>query len=317
MNAPSWSLPRVSVVVPTYNARALLAETLAAILAQTFADFELIVVDDGSTDDTAGYLATITDARLRVIRQANAGVGAARNRGIDAARGEFVAFCDHDDLWTADKLATQVAFMDAHPACVACGVPWSYSTDPATPVYTHAGPTPFVERPLDVLSHGGLFLITSALMVRRSAINGLRYFIEPHCFEDTPLQIRLLALGPFGIAGDRVRMTYRWHEANYSSSADYFANGVALVRRLQAEGYFSDVAGQRDLEAFVCHLARTATMKLLKAGRRGDAWRLYRRELRRQTAVGAWKFVLGFPVLALIPSPVYSREMVRVRAGGQ
>lgn len=294
--------PRVSVVVPTYNARALLAETLTTILAQTFVDFELIVIDDGSTDDTADYLASIDDSRVRVIRQANAGVGAARNRGIDDARGEFVAFCDHDDLWAADKLATQVAFMDAYPACVACVVPWSYSTDPEKPIYTHAGPTPFVERPLRVLARGGLFLITSALMARRSALDGLRYFTEPHCFEDTPLQVKLLARGPFGVAGDRVRMVYRWHESNYSSSADYFANGVALLRRSQANGYFSDVADRRDLEAFVCHLARTATMKLLKAGRRGDAWRLYRREFGRQIAARAWKFVLGFPALSLVPS---------------
>ena len=96
MSGPAGPSPRVSVVVPTYTARALLAETLAAILAQTFTDFELIVVDDGSTDDTADYLASIADPRLRVVRQANAGVGAARNRGIDESRGAFVAFCDHD-----------------------------------------------------------------------------------------------------------------------------------------------------------------------------------------------------------------------------
>lgn len=300
MSEPAWPSPRVSVVVTTYNARALLAETLAAMLSQTFADFELIVIDDGSTDNTADYLASMSDPRLRVVRQPNAGVGAARNRGIDEARGEYVAFCDHDDIWMADKLATQVDFMDAHPAAVGCVVPWSYSTDPTRPIYTHAATTPFVDRPLHVLAHGGLFLITSALMVRRSALAGLRYFTEPHCFEDTPLQIRLLARGPVGIAGHRVRMIYRWHEANYSSSADYFANGVALLRRLQAENYFSGVAEQRDLEAFVCHLVRTATMKLLKAGRRGDAWRLYRRELKRQIAAGAWKFVLGFPAVSLV-----------------
>lgn len=301
MSGGGPNVPRVSVVVPTYNAHALLAETLDAILAQTFADFELIVVDDGSTDDTAAYLATLTDSRLRVVRQDNAGVGAARNRGIDEARGQLVAFCDHDDLWLPDKLMTQVAFMDAHRPAVACVVPWSYSTAPSKPIYTHPGPSPFVDRPLNVLSHGGLFLITSALMARRSALAGLRYFTQPHCFEDTPLQIRLLARGPFGIAGDRVRMVYRWHESNYSSSADYFANGVALLRRLQAEGYFSDVGEGRDLERFVCHLARTATMKLLKAGRRADAWRLYRRELPCQIAAGAWKFVLGFPAVSLRP----------------
>lgn len=289
---------RVSVVVPTYNARPLLSQTLAAILAQTFADFELIVIDDGSTDDTPEYLATLTDPRLRVIRQTNAGVGAARNRGIDESTGEFIAFCDHDDLWLPGKLATQMAFMDQSPACVACVVPWAYSTDPLVPIYRHKESTPFIHRPLNALAHGKLFLITSALLARRSALEGLRYFTQPHCFEDTPLQVRLLARGPFGIAGDTVQMIYRWHEANYSSSADYFLNGVRLMRHLQTEGYFSKVADTADLEAFICHLARTAAMKQLQTGRRTEAWRLYREEFGRQIQDRAFKFLAGFPVLA-------------------
>jgi hypothetical protein len=105
-------MPRVSVVIPAFNRAALIGETLDSVLAQTYRDLEVIVVDDGSTDDTPTILAQYErDARLRVIRQANHGEGAARNAGIGAARGEYVAFVDSDDVWRADKLERQMALL--------------------------------------------------------------------------------------------------------------------------------------------------------------------------------------------------------------
>ncbi|HVO26477.1 MAG TPA: glycosyltransferase [Candidatus Margulisiibacteriota bacterium] len=116
-------MPRVSVVIPAFNRAALIRETLDSVLAQTYRDFEVIVVDDGSTDDTPPILAEYErDARLRVIRQANQGEGAARNAGIDAARGEYVALVDSDDVWRADKLERQVALLVDTP-----GLAWVYA----------------------------------------------------------------------------------------------------------------------------------------------------------------------------------------------
>jgi glycosyltransferase involved in cell wall biosynthesis len=85
------------------------------VLAQTLADLELIIVDDGSTDDTPAILAELDDPRVRTCTTSNRGVSAARNAGLDMARGEFVAFLDADDLWEADKLTRQVAIMDSEP----------------------------------------------------------------------------------------------------------------------------------------------------------------------------------------------------------
>jgi len=99
----------VSVVVATYNMGAYLPETLDSILAQDYPDLEIIVVDDGSTDETDAALAPYGDSpRVRVVKQVNQGQATAKNRGIAESRGRYVAFCDADDTWRADKLSLQV-----------------------------------------------------------------------------------------------------------------------------------------------------------------------------------------------------------------
>lgn len=105
----------LSVVMPLYNKRDYVRASVMSVLAQTFTDFELIVVDDGSTDGGAAALADIDDPRLSVIAQANAGVALARNRGIAAARHPWVALLDADDLWTPDHLAEIAAIIAARP----------------------------------------------------------------------------------------------------------------------------------------------------------------------------------------------------------
>jgi hypothetical protein len=105
----------VSVIIPAHNSGAYLSETIDSVLGQTYPHREIIVVDDGSTDDTParvkGYGGAVT-----YIPQAQAGVGAARNRGLAAARGDYVALLDHDDLWRPEKLAVQVEVASRHPA---------------------------------------------------------------------------------------------------------------------------------------------------------------------------------------------------------
>jgi glycosyltransferase involved in cell wall biosynthesis len=106
---------RFSVVIPLYNKGSHIADTLDRVLAQSFTDFEVIVVDDGSTDGGADTARAFGSERLRVIEQANAGVSAARNRGIDEARGDYIALLDADDMWTPDHLEKLDALIDAYP----------------------------------------------------------------------------------------------------------------------------------------------------------------------------------------------------------
>jgi len=105
----------VSVVIPTYNRAGTVLDAVQSVLAQEFADLELIVVDDGSTDDTAARLAAIPDPRLRCVRGEHAGVSAARNLGVSHAKGALVSFLDSDDLWRPDKLAREIAVLGTHP----------------------------------------------------------------------------------------------------------------------------------------------------------------------------------------------------------
>lgn len=105
-----------TIVVPAYNVEKTLAETLASLLFQTHADFEIVLVNDGSTDGTLAIAEEFaSDARLRIITQANRGLAGARNTGISAARGEIIGFCDSDDLWVPEKLARHVAHLKANP----------------------------------------------------------------------------------------------------------------------------------------------------------------------------------------------------------
>jgi glycosyltransferase involved in cell wall biosynthesis len=105
----------VSVVIPTYNRAHTVVDAVRSVLNQRFRDLELIVVDDGSTDDTAARLGAVSDARLRVIMGRHAGVSAARNLGVSKASGTLVSFLDSDDLWHPDKLAVEVEFLERHP----------------------------------------------------------------------------------------------------------------------------------------------------------------------------------------------------------
>jgi Glycosyl transferase family 2 len=106
-------MKRVSVIIPTYNYGKFIAEAIASVQAQTYPVAEIIVIDDGSTDDTPDVLARIDDPRLRVLRTPNRGVSSARNTGLAQATGEFIAFLDADDRWRPTKTERQMSIMDA------------------------------------------------------------------------------------------------------------------------------------------------------------------------------------------------------------
>ncbi len=114
MSVPNDQFPTVSVIIPAYNADKFLPEAIESVLNQTYQSYELIVVNDGSTDKTEEILLTFKD-RVLCKHQKNRGPSAARNAGIEIAQGKYISFLDADDLWTPDKLEVQVAFLEIHP----------------------------------------------------------------------------------------------------------------------------------------------------------------------------------------------------------
>jgi len=167
------SQPRVSVIMPAYNGERYIADAVNSVLAQTYADLEIIVVDDGSTDQTLSQIENIPDIRLRILRQSNQGVSAAANVGIKASHGEYLAGMGSDDLWQPDKIAKQVALLDAKPEIdlVYC---WTGYIGPQSESLPYLQQVEMTEEPLKALFTRHLD-IASSLLYRRSCfeIHGL------------------------------------------------------------------------------------------------------------------------------------------------
>ena len=311
------SSPLVSIVIPTFNQPALLRETLDSVFAQTLTDFEVIVVDDGSTDDTARQLEELAagEPRLRVVTRVNAGTGAARNHGVSLARGTFVALLDHDDLWRPEKLAVQVAFMEAMPSCVACVTPLAFSDDPQTPLLVRgrdSQPDGVVDRPfLRAARKTALFLTCSALLFRREAAVrvGALFGEERGVIEDMQFYLRLLSAGALGLAGEGILAIYRTHGANSSFKPRYWDGGRQLLRQMQRDNAFAALSpeAEQDAAAWIAFVGRATAINLLLNGWRWGGWRTYAAEFAHQVRDRQFKFLAGYPVFAAGPRGLVRR----------
>lgn len=181
--------PLISVIIPTYNRGWILSEALDSVAAQTFKDFELIVVDDGSTDNTADIIKAYPGA-LCFISQNRQGVSAARNRGVAAAKGGLIAFLDSDDLWKPEKLAVQAEFFKSHPETLICQTEeiWIRNGVRVNPKQHHKKPSGMIFIPSLALC----LVSPSAVMLKRSLFEAVGGFDEdlPAC-EDYDLWLRI------------------------------------------------------------------------------------------------------------------------------
>ncbi len=128
-------MPSVSIIIPFHNARRWLAAAIESSLAQTISEKEVIVVDDGSTDESPAIASRYVNQAVRIATQANRGASAARNHGLRLARGEFIQFLDADDLLAPDKIERQVAVLSRAPGCVATGAWGHFRDSPADAVF--------------------------------------------------------------------------------------------------------------------------------------------------------------------------------------
>ncbi|CAN5565304.1 hypothetical protein BH11PLA2_BH11PLA2_05050 [soil metagenome] len=261
---------RVSVVIPTYNSAALVVEAVASVLAQTLPAFEIIVIDDGSTDDTATRLQHLP---VTLIQQSNGGVADARNRGVASATGDLIAFLDADDVWHPQKLAVQVPLFESDLGLLGTGhYDWPTDAVPKVPATLPA----IVPVELDRLVIRNS-LVTSTVIVRSSVLRAVGEFDRRlHGPEDYDLWLRVAQQARCGIVP--VNLTgYRTVAGSLSKNAVRMDEGMKLILdkldtagvfrgkqrlRRQAHGYYHYSAG------FMHHTAghRTGAVKhLLKS----------------------------------------------------
>ncbi|MHC1741665.1 MAG: glycosyltransferase family 2 protein [Syntrophobacteraceae bacterium] len=223
--------PIISVIVPTYSHGDFILESLHSVFAQTYGNYEIIVINDGSPDNTRRLLEPyITSGQIKYIEQANAGQGAARNRGLAEAAGAFIAFLDDDDLWPTDKLEWQLRELQTHPDAVLVYGFIEVFGD-CTP-FRHPrdqGPGGNVQKDLfrgNFLRSPGQTLIRSGALRR---VNGFDSAIWGA--DDWDLWIRLARIGHFSYA-PRLALRYRVHPSN--ASRDFlrmYRNGRSVIHK--------------------------------------------------------------------------------------
>ncbi len=214
-------MPKVSVIIPCYNQGRFLGDAVESALKQTLDDLEVIVVDDGSSDDTAKVVESFTDPRIRFIRQANLGAGAARNTGFRASTGTYVNFLDADDYLSPHKLARQAAALDADPsiALAFCDIAHvDAGGKPAGNYSVKSAFRPFSNDLLALLLAGG-FVPPHAFLIRRDVIDAVGLFDDTGAVagcEDYDLWLRVAASGHRAFYVDEKDVFYRIHGSNMS-----------------------------------------------------------------------------------------------------
>ncbi len=258
MRTKEEDLPRVCVIIPTYNNPAMLLQALESVVAQDYRDYELVIVDDGSGPQTRAALEPYMN-RIRYIRQENAGPSAARNRGIRESSSELVAFLDSDDLWLPEKLTVQVEFMDAHPEFGLTYHALEYFTEEGV-VNLPAGDKPVG----DVLARlfKRIFLVPTAVMCRRECFEKAGFFPEDmRLAEDYDFLLRMAVHYQFGCI-EQVLGRYRFHESNKSKESPI---GQFIEKMIARERIYTDPAAAGRIPKRLYHREiASVTFKLAK-----------------------------------------------------
>jgi len=231
--------PQVSVVIPTYNRGWILKAAVDSVLAQDFKDFELIVVDDGSTDNTSDLLASYGRS-VRVFFQRNKGVSAARNRGIAEAYGPLIAFLDSDDLWLPGKLSAQVEFFNKAPDALICQTEelWIRNGIRINPKKRHKKPSGMIFEPSLALC----LVSPSAVMMRRSLLDTVGGFDEtlPAC-EDYDLWLRISCRFPVHLIDTPLIVKRGGHDDQLSSTAGLDKFRIQSIKNIIESGLLSKI----------------------------------------------------------------------------
>lgn len=230
--------PQVSVIIPTYNRGRVIKEAIDSVLAQDYTEFELIVVDDGSTDHTSDVLDSYRNV-IKVLSQKNRGVSAARNRGIAEASGKFIAFLDSDDLWLPQKLSTQVEFFNKTPDALICQTEevWIRNGLRVNPKKRHKKPSGMIFK----LSLELCLVSPSAVMIKRSLFDRVGEFDEtlPAC-EDYDLWLRISSRFPIYLIDTPLIIKRGGHDDQLSSRAGLDKFRIKAIEKIIKSKLLSD-----------------------------------------------------------------------------
>lgn len=296
--------PVFSVVIPTYNRAGLLAETLASLWRQRFRDFEVIVVDDGSSDATDALLRA-HEPRLTWHRQERRGPGAARNLGARHARGQYLAFLDSDDLWfpwTLDVYARAIAEASQPSLMIGSAEDFSASRDLAGVSET----PPTVSRFADYFAADDAWRCWGAgySVIRRDVFAEAGGFSDRlPISEDADLVMRLgTAAGCAHVTSPRT-LGYRIHPDRSMANLDQTLNGAwHLLNTELAGGYPGGELRAPARRRILSRHLRSLMLTALRNGRHRDAWRMYVATFGWHLRLGRWRFLLVFPLMAARPA---------------
>ena len=301
-DASSTAAPIVSVVMPVYNTEAYIADSIDSILGQTFVDWELICVDDGSSDGSLGILRRYegADLRVRVITRPNTGVARARNDGMDVAAGRYIAVMDSDDVALPERLRRQVDYMESNPECVCLGAAVKVVGPDLMPIADEYKALDHETLDCQTLAGWGDAIRHPVAMYRTKAIRAIGGYCEDYLNnEDIDLHLRLAEVGRIANLPD-ILLLYRWRVGSLSRSSgalqDQYRRRIcndARIRRglpvgpeLDCKHALSQPDDGRGSWAYWSHCAFNAGY--VKTSRR-YAWRAIRSE---PLAVSSWKAVL-------------------------
>lgn len=238
-------MSKVSVIIPTYNRAELIIETIQSVLDQTFDDFEIIVVDDGSTDNTKQVVDGFKDSRIKYIYQENRGVANARNNGIKASSGEYIAFLDSDDMWLPENLELKVKMLDSHPdVALVSSDCYLIDDDTGATVHRFWDKRPYdhlleqVGGPRQPLALATLLTPTAALIRRRVFVEEVGVFDESLRYSsDWDIWLRILPRLPIKMI-DTPLAKYRKHKdrLTYGHSTGRYLAGVTVLTKAIGDG---------------------------------------------------------------------------------
>jgi glycosyltransferase involved in cell wall biosynthesis len=174
---------KITVLMPCYNAADYIKDAISSVLAQTFRDFELLIINDGSADNTADLVRSFSDERIVLIEQEQQGIAAALNNGLKHARADYIARFDADDICFPGRLEKQYNFMLSNPECIVVGSAADYTDDSGNYIFTHV-PQAKTHEEIQKLSVHTCPFIHASVLYKKEVIAGIGYNTDAHSFED-------------------------------------------------------------------------------------------------------------------------------------